>query len=689
MDEKSPHNLVLSFSKKLEQKDPHNLLLKFGESGTSKDVTAFFAVNISAPLLSITADIVQTGNALAHISANIPQPVFELTAESTAIPPANALFAADISAPILSIDARYTVSSVCEIYAEVAAPFFSVTADYDFKVLRYTTADVGSDYEFTNQVVNTTYAAHQSSNFYKDQFGLKHQLTQKLDVDGGDTYQNVAQFKDQQNINWEQAGTAQVTSSDAYQSNALRRSSNVQIWQEDDARTLVATDRYDYNIAKSRSNLSWWQQAIQKGITCGFGFNASVWLQAMERLRYQQTVSPKTGVWVEPPAPEPNSDYAGSSELHFCCKNAAVDPLNVVLNFTHERCKPEPNEPLENQKVYFIMNEGYLKRVSDGAPIEVKSLNLSIDRDSWCWSFSASLPFTEEFKVNTDDDYVEVELGLNGFIWRFLIESNTSNQQFATTDIQVKGRSVTAMLAEEAGTRSYNQTIAASSVQLAQAELQRITLDSPFSLQWSLVDELGWNVPANAWSYAELTPIKAIQEIAEGAGGFVSSHMKDRTLLIQPRYAYAPWEWGDLTPNISIPFNLVLQRTREKDFKPEYNAVAVAAEHQGIQAIVKREGTAGDKMAPTAVTPFINSEQPARSMARAELSKYGKKRMYQDTIPLHPDIGVILPSQIIGMQGRDLNTWNGHSYSTSISASWSGDTGLKIRQTFTVERYIA
>ncbi|WP_180175993.1 hypothetical protein, partial [Acinetobacter sp. YH12025] len=371
MDDKNPHNLVLGFTRKLEQKDSHNLVLKFGESGISKDVTAFFTVSISSPLLSVTADIVQTGNALVHISANIQQPVFEITAESTAIPPANAVLAAEISAPVLSVDAKYALSSISEFYAEIAAPLLSVTADYDFNVLRYATADISSDYEFTNPVVNTTYAAHQSSNFYKDQFGLKHQLTQKRDVDGGDTYQNVAQFKDQQNINWEQAGTAQATSGDAYQSNMLRRNSSKQIWQETDAHTLVAADRYDYNIAKSRSNLSWWQQAIQKGITCGFGFNASVWFQVMERLRYQQTRKPETGTWVEPPIPEPITDYIGSTELKFCCKKAAIDPLNVVLNFTHERCKPGPNEPLDNKKVYFIMNEGYLKRVSDGAPIEV------------------------------------------------------------------------------------------------------------------------------------------------------------------------------------------------------------------------------------------------------------------------------------------------------------------------------
>lgn len=667
MDEKNPRNLRLNLAKKAGQSNPRNLNLNFGNSSESKDASAFFIAEIPAPVLDINADTLQMGDALAQIAIEIQQPVLEIEVLSTALPP-----------------------EYVEIYAEVSAPVLSIQAEYDFNVSRYATADLAGRFERTLRVTQEAYTPHQIANNFKDQIGLNYQLSEKLDNVGGDKYQDVKQLKDAKRLIWQDTDALEKHQSDIYQSNELRRKSNQQAWQETEKQTLIASDYYDYNIETRRSNLSWWQQAIQKGITCGFGFNASVWLQVMERLRYQQTRKPKTGAWVEPPIPEPGRPpYVGSGHLNFCCKKASVDPLDIVLNFTDERCDPVPPEHLDNKKVYFIMNEGYLKRVSDGAPIEVKSLNLSIDRDSWCWSFSASLPFTEESKVNTDDEYIEVELGLNGFVWRFLIESNTSNQQFASTDIQIKGRSLTAMLTEEAGTRSYNQTITASSVQLAQAELQRITSNSPFSLQWSLVDELGWNVPANSWSYAELTPIKAIQEIAEGAGGFVSSHMKDRTLLIQSRYTYAPWEWEDLTPSVSIPFNLVLQRARENDFKPEYNAVAVAAEHQGIQAIVKREGTAGDKMAPTAVTPFINSEQPARTMARAELSKYGKKRMYQDTIPLHPNIGVILPSQIIGMQDKDLSTWNGHSYGTSISASWSGDAGLKIRQTFTVERYIA
>lgn len=688
MEEKNPHNLILNFNQERQNLNPHNVVLNFGESSVSKDATAFFMAEIPAPILDFTVDVEPLNGVLAQFKAELAAPILGFDVTSTAIPPTDAILVAEVLAPALSLNARVVSSSEVILAAEVAAPLLSIEAEYDFNVQRYTTHDNATSYEKTQAITDTVNTSHQITNNLKDQIKLKHQLTQKLDSVGGDRYESVQQFKSNQVQVWQATQALEISRSSAHQSNKLRRQSGQQNWKEAANLNLFASDQYNDHLKTRKSSFNWWQQAIQTGITRGFGFNATTWLKLIERLRYQQTRQPKTGRWV--PDPEPvKPPYIGTGALNFCCKQATVNPLNVVLNFSDDPCCGEktPDRP-DNKKVYFIMNEGYLKRVSDNQPIEVKSLNLSIDRDSWCWSFSASLPFTEESKVNTDDEYIEVELGLNGFIWRFLIESNTSNQQFASTDIQVKGRSVTAMLAEEAGTRSYNQMISASSVQLAQAELERITLATPFALDWSLIDQTGWNVPANAWSYMDLTPIKAIQEIAEGAGGFVSSHMSEQKLLIQPRYTYAPWEWAGLTPEISVPFNLVLTRAREKDFKPEYNAVTVSAENQGIQAVVKREATAGDKMAPPVVTAFINSEQPARTMARAELSKYGKKRMYQDTIPLHPDIGVILPSKIIGMQEKDLNIWNGHTYGTSISASWNGDSGLKIRQTFTVERYI-
>lgn len=665
MENKNPFNLNLNFNKSVSNPNPLKLDLNFGQDTPSMDVAATFIAVISKPDLTVDALFGNPNDVFVHFVADLAQPCLILDGESYTKPPIKVNFFAEINAPELLIEAMY-----------------------DFDVQRYTTHDNSVGYDKSKPLLNTVDEQHQIVNQLKGQLKLKHQLTERIDYLNGDQYESVSRIQEHKAQAWQLTNPIELRNSSVHQNNKLYRSSNYHIWQDALRFNLTASDQYDYNLKTRKSSLNWWQQAIQTGITRGFGFNATTWLKLLERLRYQQTKRPKTGRWI--PDPEPiRPPFSGTGDLDFCCKCVDVDPLNVVLHFSDDPCCDDGETGhLDNKKVYFVMNEGYLKRVSDNSDIQVKSLNLSIDRDSWCWSFSASLPFTEESKVNTDDEYIEVELGLNGFIWRFLIESNTSNQQFASTDIQVKGRSVTAMLAEEAGTRSYNHNVSASSVQLAQAELERITLATPFALDWSLVDQTGWNVLANAWSYMDLTPVKAIQEIAEGAGGFVSSHMSERKLLIQPRYAYASWEWAGLTPEINVPFNLVLTRAREKDFKPEYNAVTVSAENTGIQAVVKREGTAGDKMAPPVVTPFINSEQPALTMARSELSKYGKKRMYQDTIPLHPDIGVILPSKIIGMQDKDLSIWNGHTYGTAITASWDGQNGLKIRQTFTVERYI-
>ena len=44
------------------------------------------------------------------------------------------------------------------------------------------------------------------------------------------------------------------------------------------------------------------------------------------------------------------------------------------------------------RRVYIVINNTYLTRVSDGAPIPVHSMSLSLDAGSWTWGFDATLP---------------------------------------------------------------------------------------------------------------------------------------------------------------------------------------------------------------------------------------------------------------------------------------------------------
>ena len=128
MDEKDPRNLRLNLAKKAGQSNPRNLNLNFGNSSESKDVSAFFITEISAPVLDIDADTLQTGDALAHIAIQILQPVLEFDVISTALPP-----------------------EYVGIYAEVSAPILSIDASYDFNVLRNVVSERIAHYEQSNR----------------------------------------------------------------------------------------------------------------------------------------------------------------------------------------------------------------------------------------------------------------------------------------------------------------------------------------------------------------------------------------------------------------------------------------------------------------------------------------------------------------------------------------------------------
>lgn len=665
MSEIDPHDIKLNFTQEIGEIDSHNVVLNFGQSSTENQ-TAFFIAEIAKPELFIDVDASPTLNVLAGLLIEIPKPILNLAADSTTIEPAEVSFIVNISAPRLAIQ-----------------------ADYDFSVERYTICEAESAYQYANKSNLVWYSKYQAVQKFKSLVSSSFQESRQLEKFGIDRYQKVEELKHSQNQHWQLTNKAQVDSSSNFESNIQLKHKSVQTWQITKQINIIQNDAFKDHFKQRKSTLNWWQQAIQLGLNNGFGFNSATWLKLTEQLRYQQTKRPETGIWI-PDNPDDgggsSEEFKGAGDLNFCCKAVGVDPLNVVLNFSEDACCKN-DDPLGNQKVYFIMNEGYLKRVDTYENIELKSVNVSIDRDSWCWQFSASLPFTELSKVNTDEESIEVELMLNGFKWRFLIEQDTDNREIAKTDVKISGRSVTSVLDEQSGTRSFSQTQAISSVQLAQAELDRAMLESPIDMDWKLVDQAGWLVPANAWTYTNLTPIKAIQEIVEGTGGFVSSHMNQPKLLINHRYPYAPWQWGEQAAEYSVPYNLILNISRGRDFKPSYNAVYVQADNTGVQALVKKSGTAGDLLAPTVVDPFINDQGSARSRGIKELSEYGKKRPYDLTIPLHEQVGVILPSKIVSV-GEQIGEWKGLSYSVSISANWSG-TGLVIRQSATIERFIS
>lgn len=388
---------------------------------------------------------------------------------------------------------------------------------------------------------------------------------------------------------------------------------------------------------------------------------------------------------VQPPAQPPV--YQPTADINFLCKCTFPSPLAVMLNFGKHPCPGGTVVP--DRKVYFIVNTLSMKRVSDNTPIELVSASVGIDKNSWCWSFSGAVPYTEFEKVEpTATGPVEVELEINGLVWRLLIEKYNTKEVFAKTDISISGRSVTAWLDEPyAPVRSFVQTTTLTSRQYAEAELARAGLVTGFTLDWQLIDALGWQMPAYTWSYTDLTPVQVIQAIAQGAGGYVNSHPSAKELIVRAEYPRPFWEWAAATVDRTIPESLILSRSLDWEERPVYNGVYVSGELTGVNDFVRRTGTDGAMQAPPFVGPMISDHAAARSKGIAILSASGKQARVGLELPMEPTLGLVTPGMLVQVQKDASNNWRGLVNSTQIGAAWGDNDSLTVSQSIELERH--
>lgn len=396
----------------------------------------------------------------------------------------------------------------------------------------------------------------------------------------------------------------------------------------------------------------------------------TAWQQARVRGRamdeaWQQGRHPPPGrtadVVVVPPRP-----YTGHADLRFTEEWRGYPATAVPLRFG-----------TTNQRTIFIVNTISFTRLSDGRDIQLLSCNVGIDLDSWCWSFTGSIPFDQ---VDLLDPALvgnaEVELLINGLRWRFMIEGFSKSETFGQTTANLRGRSLTARLDDPyAPQRTHTEAASKTAVQLAQQELDRA--GTGYALDWGLVDALGWTVPGGAWNYQGLSPAQAIKRLATDAGGVVQSHPWEKRLIVRPEYGLPPWQWT--TADLTIDPNLIRQRGTEWQEKPAYNGVLVSGTRFGVSALVKVTGTDG-AFQPQAVVASVLTEGAAnRQRGLTELSRYGPQRRRSLEMPLHPDLGLVMPGLLVGVGGSI-----GMVRSVGIGVQGGG----KVSQTMEVEEHV-
>lgn len=462
------------------------------------------------------------------------------------------------------------------------------------------------------------------------------------------------------------------------------------VWQENDkrfiARTLVFEEAKKLLINRQTD----WQEMIRKRKQITFShevahvFEKRFTFEWDKGLEFITTDSINWDVArpvyyrkseIKPFPPVPIPEYVGSTDLNFVCLCHDVDSHNIVLNFGVDDCIPS----VPNKNWWYIVNEIEVSRLDNGQKIHVFNGSYRTDRSSWCWSYNLTIPAFELSKLDPiAGQPVILKIVVNGYQHLMLLENRTRSRQFASETYTLTGRSVSALLdAPSSPPRAFLQQNERTSVQLVQAEIDRSAYPD-LTLNWQLIDALGWIVPSESFSYGGLTPIKAIQEIANAGGGFIYSEADSQAITVKPMYKKTYWDPIAISEyDILLPESIVTGQSTDYEVYPDYNGITLTNDKTGLTGQIKRTGTSGDVLYESVNNRLFTSNQVMGSYGKSKLAKAGLVESHTFSMPLTSEIGQCKPADILAFNAE---FW-GVVDSVSVSFTYS-----KVTQSVTVER---
>jgi hypothetical protein len=305
------------------------------------------------------------------------------------------------------------------------------------------------------------------------------------------------------------------------------------------------------------------------------------------------------------------------------------------------------------RRSYIVVNSIEIRRADSTALLPSEAFSMTLDRDSWTWSFSATFhrDAREAVAPGADGLPVELEVRINGQPFRLQAERIGRSARFPETLVKVSGRGKAALLdAPYAAVQSFGHSAPRTAHQLMMDALTINGVGMGWSVDWQLTD---WLVPTGAWLH-QGTWISALNDIASSVGGYLQPHDTDPALRVLPGWPAPWWEWGGMTPDLELPAGMAEVEETEWIDKPLYDRIFISGEATGgILGDYKRAGTAGTVLRPMAVHPLITDEAAARQRAVAELSDSGRLINQTLTLMVLPATGVIKPGTLLRYTGDD------------------------------------
>ena len=326
-----------------------------------------------------------------------------------------------------------------------------------------------------------------------------------------------------------------------------------------------------------------------------------------------------------------------------------------------------------------MTNSASVIRLDDGSAIECKSLSISTDMQSWSRRFGGQVIYRDIDHIRTNDGPVDIQITVNGVIFRAVITSFQDNRQFNSDTASFNAVSRCVSLAKPyALLRTQINDANANAYQLALSLLEY----TGWTMNWYPVD---WLIPAGVFSLVNASPMDGIKQLANSVGAFILCDKRYQVLHITPVNPVAPWALSSATPDITLPVDAATVVAGEWIKNPRFNGVWVSGQNAGVCALVRRDGTAGDVLAGMVVDPLLTVDVANRARGIAVLAESGARQPVTLTLGIHPEIGVIEPGQIVHVEDVAYH-WTGVCQSNSINIAWQDD-GLMVKQNPVILRW--
>jgi hypothetical protein len=358
---------------------------------------------------------------------------------------------------------------------------------------------------------------------------------------------------------------------------------------------------------------------------------------------------------------------------------------------------PWPTDPVTGTTLQPILREAYIMIPTLSAvvlpgrtPLNVLSLRLATDVDSYGWQGSAQIPFAELGAVRPGDELVEVEVTVNGYTWVLAVDDYSDNRRFGARTATINLRSRSALLdAPYAPARTGLAEDALTANQLGDEQL--------FGTGWTLLwDAVDWLVPGGRWSWQDATALQALSELAAAIGAGIETDRTTLDLRVRPRYPVSPWAWGAATPYAVIPAHIITALSGQAPRGPNANGCYVF-DGAGAGALVRITGTGGEVQTVQVVDRLLSEADAQRERGRIEIARGGRISTHsvQTLLLPSPEAPGLIPLRSLlqitepldpNDPGAPAVSWRGQCMAVSIDADRAGGPA-SVRQTLTVERH--